>query len=212
MTKNIGSAGLKVESNSGTDRRERAHSVAPFAMCWNFVRNMGCSNMNKRLAVVIGAWLAFLLPATNVRAQDKEPSAIIEVGGVGEWSRPGWRSSFGPSLGVEFTAIKDWLEIETSISTLFRRGHSEYGTDFLFKKPFPLSDKVEFMFGVGPSMSYTNGDNSAKFAGQVAFDFMFWPSAERRFGWFLEPTYSYSFNKGHEQSIAVSVGLLIGIP
>jgi len=41
---------------------------------------------------------------------------------------------------------------------------------------------------------------------------MFWPTGKHRFGWFLEPVYDYSFAGGHQQSIGVSVGLLIGIP
>jgi hypothetical protein len=45
-----------------------------------------------------------------------------------------------------------------------------------------------------------------------ALDFMFWPSPERTYGWFLEPSYSCSFSKEHEQSLGVSVGLLIAIP
>ena len=46
----------------------------------------------------------------------------------------------------------------------------------------------------------------------VVLDFMFWPWPERKFGWFFEPTYTYSFSKDHEKSLAVSVGLLIAIP
>jgi hypothetical protein len=51
-----------------------------------------------------------------------------------------------------------------------------------------------------------------KVAGEFALDFMFWPTADRKFGWFVEPTYSYSFSRGREQSFAVSVGLLVAIP
>jgi hypothetical protein len=40
---------------------------------------------------------------------------------------------------------------------------------------------------------------------------MFWPTGRHRFGWFLEPAYDYSFAGGHEQSIGMSAGLLIGI-
>jgi hypothetical protein len=29
--------------------------------------------------------------------------------------------------------------------------------------------------------------------GEVAGDFMFWPTGKHRFGWFLEPAYDYSF-------------------
>jgi hypothetical protein len=41
---------------------------------------------------------------------------------------------------------------------------------------------------------------------------MFWPTKDRKFGWFLEPSYTYSFAKGHDQSFGVGVGLLIAIP
>ena len=91
-----------------------------------------------------------LLVAWDVRAEEKEPSAIIEIGGAGEWGLPG-ASKFGPSAAVEFTPIKDWFEIEAGISTLFGGGETEWETDLLFKKPFTLSDKVEFMIGVGPA-------------------------------------------------------------
>jgi hypothetical protein len=46
---------------------------------------------------------------------------------------------------------------------------------------------------------------------EVAADFMFWPTPDRKLGWFLEPSYSFSFIGGHEQSLGVSVGLLIPI-
>jgi hypothetical protein len=41
---------------------------------------------------------------------------------------------------------------------------------------------------------------------------MIWPSADRKFGWFVEPTFGYSFNKGYEQSIGAATGLAIAIP
>ena len=41
---------------------------------------------------------------------------------------------------------------------------------------------------------------------------MFWPTGKHRFGWFLEPAYDYSFAGGHQQSLGISGGLLIGIP
>jgi hypothetical protein len=64
------------------------------------------------------------------------------------------------------------------------------------------------MFGVGPEWTYTKGEG-AKIGGEIALDFMFWPSPDRKFGWFLEPSYTY--NAHHEQSLGVSVGLLIAI-
>ena len=47
--------------------------------------------------------------------------------------------------------------------------------------------------------------------GEIALDFMFWPFEKKKFGWYLEPAYDYSFGKGHEQSIGMSGGLLISI-
>ena len=41
---------------------------------------------------------------------------------------------------------------------------------------------------------------------------MFWPTGKHRFGWSLEPAYAYSCTSGHQESIGMSAGLLIGIP
>jgi hypothetical protein len=39
---------------------------------------------------------------------------------------------------------------------------------------------------------------------------MIWPRQERKFGWFVDPSYSYSFGRGHKQSLGLGVGLLFG--
>jgi hypothetical protein len=36
-------------------------------------------------------------------------------------------------------------------------------------------------------------------------------TGRHRFGWYLEPAYDYSFAGGHQQSIGMSAGLLIGV-
>jgi hypothetical protein len=166
----------------------------------------------KRRAVrqrILSSIAAFLLFAAPARAEDKEPTAIVELGGAGEWGLPG-SSSFGPSAAVEFTPIKDWLEIEAGISPLFHGGRTEWDTDLIFKKPFTLSDKVEFMFGAGPAWSFSR--EGTKVALELAADFMIWPTKDRKYGWFVEPTYNYSFARGHEQSLGLAMGLLIPIP
>ena len=66
------------------------------------------------------------------------------------------------------------------------------------------------MVGAGPQWSNAIG-GSTKAGVEFALDFMFWPSPDRKFGWFLEPSYSYTFVGGHEQSLGVNVGLLIPI-
>ncbi len=156
--------------------------------------------------MAMGFIAALLLFAGTPLAEDKEPSAVVEIGGVGEWGLGGG-FSFGPAVAIEVTPIKNWLEIEAGVAPLFGGGHADWGTDLLFKKPFELSNTVEFEPGIGPEWS-----SGGKIAGQVAFDFMIWPSPERKFGWFLEPSYSYSFSKDHEQSLGVSIGPLIAIP
>ncbi len=145
----------------------------------------------------------------SAHAEDKEPAAIVEIGEAGDWDSPA-SSSFGPSVAVEFTPIKEWLEIEAGVAPMFHGGRPEWDTDLLFKKPFTLSDKVEFMVGVGPQLTLAPG--GPKIAGEFALDFMFWPTPDRKFGWFLEPAYSYSFSREHGQSLGATVGLLIPIP
>jgi hypothetical protein len=147
------------------------------------------------------------------QAEEKEPSAIFEAGGAGQWGVHGG-SSYGPSIAVETTPIPDVLEVEGGTTALFSRGQTEWDTDFLFKKPFTLSDTVEFMFGVGPEWAHitTHSRSSDTVAGEAALDFMFWPWAGRKFGLYLEPSYDYSFAPGHEQSLSISGGLLIPLP
>jgi hypothetical protein len=145
---------------------------------------------------------------------DKEPAAIVELGGAGSWDLKGGASSLGADIAAEITPIENWLEIEAGVTPLFRRHSTEWDTDLLFKKPWTLSKKAEFMFGVGPEWvhirQYGITTNSA--AVEAALDFMFWPSGKHRFGWYLEPGYDYNFARGHEQSLGITGGLLIAIP
>ncbi len=153
-----------------------------------------------------GAVVVLLLLAVTAQAEEKEPSAVVELGVAGEWGLPNG-GSIGPAAAVDFTPIKNWLEIEAGVSPLFSGGHADWGADLLFKKSFDLSNTVEFEPGIGPEWS-----SGGKISGEVAFEFMIWPSPERKYGYFVEPSYSYSFTSGHQQSFGVSVGLLIGIP
>jgi hypothetical protein len=162
----------------------------------------------KYRCVVCGV-IAATLFVGEAWAEEKEPVAILEIGGSGNWNMSD-PSSFGPTVAIEFTPIENWLEIEVGTGPMFGRGIREWDTDILFKKPFTLSDKVEFMIGAGPQWgSAFSGPTNAGI--EIAGDFMFWPWPDRKLGWFLEPSYSYSFIGGHEQSLGVSVGLLIPI-
>jgi len=140
-------------------------------------------------------------------AEEKEPLAVIALGGAGEWGFPGGKFSRGPSAAVEFSLIKEWVEVEVGGAKLFRRGHSEWEAEVVFRKPFTLSETTEFMIGLGPIWTQAKGE-SGKWGTTFAADFMFWSSPERKYGWFVEPSYSIV---GNERSLGVSVGFLIGI-
>jgi hypothetical protein len=105
-------------------------------------------DMNKNVV----AAAVFLMCAGTAHGADKEkePSAILEIGGASEWSLQNGGASVGPSIAVEVEPIKEWLELEAGFSPLLKKGSSpEWSTDLLFKKPFTLSNSVEFMIGAG---------------------------------------------------------------
>ncbi len=152
--------------------------------------------------------------SAQMAAQEKEPAAILELGAATSWNVSGGAASFAPNLAAETTPIENWLELEVGVSPFFTHHATEWDTDLLFKKPWTLSPKAEFMLGVGPEWEHVrqNGKTSNSIAGELAGDFMFWPTTRHRFGWFLEPAFGYSFAGDHQKSIGMSAGLLIGIP
>jgi hypothetical protein len=172
------------------------------------------SRGNVRRKVALMAALLLFSAIAFAQTKEEEPSAVLELGGAADWSLKGSGSNFGPTIAVEITPIENWLELEGGLTTSFGHGNTEWDTDLLFKKPWTLSDNVEFMFGVGPEWVHTTGHGSTNnsVGGEVVLDFMFWPSSKHRFGWYLEPSYSYDFGRGHEQSLGLSAGLLIAIP
>jgi len=162
-------------------------------------------------------WLLFLVSisaaAFEQPADEDDTAAIVEIGGAPGWSITGGGFTFSPTVAAEVTPIENWLELELGVTPIFSRHSTEWDTDLLFKKPWTLSKKVEFMFGVGPEWVHTRkyGITTNAVAGEVALDFMFWPGARRRFGLYFEPGYDYNFARGHEQSLGMSGGLLIAI-
>ncbi len=145
---------------------------------------------------------------------DKESAAIVEIGGATSWNVNGGAATFAPDLAVEFTPIENRLELEIGTTPFFTSNSTEWDTDLLFKKPWTISRKMEFMLGVGPEWVHTreNGLTTNSISAEVAGDFMFWPARKHRFGWYLEPAYDFNFGHGHNQSIGMSAGLLIAIP
>ncbi len=168
----------------------------------------------ERMKFVLIASLVLCSANTFAQSIEKDPAAIVELGGATGQNLNDGRSSFGPGVAVEVTPIENWLELEAGATPLFSRHSTEWDTDLLFKKPWTLSKEAEFMAGVGPEWVHTRqyGETTNSVAGEAVLDFMFWPSGKHRFGWYLEPGYDYSFGPGHEQSVGISGGLLIAIP
>ena len=149
------------------------------------------------------------------QSADKESAAVLELGGAASWNVKGGGSGFGPSIAAEITPLENWLELEAGLTPLFSRHHSaEWNTDLLFKKPWTLSKKIEFMVGVGPEWVHArdNGITTNSISAEAVADFMFWRSAKHKFGWYVEPTYEYNFGRGHEHSLGFTGGLLISLP
>ena len=142
---------------------------------------------------------------------DDEPLAIGEIGGAMNWNVKGFAPSGGPTLAVEFTPVKEWLEIEFGATESYSKGASQLSFDLLFKKPYTISETLEFMAGVGPEFTFlrSNGRTINVWGGEFALDFMYWPFKNGTFGFYAEPAYDYSFGAGNEQSIGFSGGLLV---
>ena len=170
--------------------------------------------MRAYLSVLLAGLVSICSGNSFAQAVEKEPAAVIELGGAAGRGLTDGQSNFGPAVALEVTPIENWLELEAGLTPLFRRRSMEWSVDLLFKKPWTLSDKTEFMLGIGPEWIHTkaNGIKMNSAAGEVAPDFMFWSSKKYRFGWYLEPSYEYKLGPAHEKSLGISAGLLIGIP
>jgi hypothetical protein len=151
--------------------------------------------------------------ATHASAGDREPTAVIELGGAAGYSLKGGGPSGGPDVAVEVGVVPNWLEIEVGVTSLAGRDGTEWDADFVFKKPFDLTDRLELAIGVGPQWAHTTGAAKADaIAAEALVELAYWPHPEHDIGLFVEPSYEYGFSRGHEQSIGLTGGLCIGVP
>src|SRR5579859_6341436 len=105
--------------------------------------------------------------------EPEEDVAILEIGAATSWNIRGGAATFAPNLAAEITPIENWLELEAGVSPFYTRDSSEWDTDFLFKKPWTISRKAEFMLGIGPQWTFfkQNGKTNNSMALEVAGDF-----------------------------------------
>jgi hypothetical protein len=149
-------------------------------------------------------------PATQPTAVERGDHTIVfELGAAGGWS-PSEGGQPGATFAFEVTPIEHWLELESGITAVRANHTTETTIDLLFKKPWPISPKFEFMLGAGPELGHATGAERDTFLGLSAVaDFMFWP--RRNVGWYLEPGYEVTFRNGSDRhALAIAAGLLIG--
>jgi hypothetical protein len=152
-------------------------------------------------------------PDQGSQAQVEKEIAVVELGAAGGHSLTDHATNYGLNFAAEVTPIENWLELEAGVTPLFARTSHEVDADFLFKKPWTVSRSFEFMLGAGPEWVRTTRQNitTNALAGEGVLDLMFWPKGGHRYGWYLEPSYDYSFAAGHEKSIGITGGFLIAI-
>ena len=132
----------------------------------------------------------------------------LEIGPAAEWALRE-RPNFGASVTCEVTAIPNWLELEFGFSALATSNDPELEAELLFEKPFQLSDKVEFMLEVGPSLSRELESNSVTSLNlEFAIGIFFWPQSN--LGWYVESGWSDTPKSGR-QSMSAGVGVLVPI-
>ena len=167
--------------------------------------------MVARSSVLLASLLLCSMSAIPQSNPEKETAAVVELGGAASRTLQSGGSSFGPTLAVEVTPIENWLELEAGVTPLFSPNSTEWDIDLIFKKPWTLSNKAELMIGLGPEWVHTSERNLTpnSVSAEVALDFMYWPRAKHRFGWYIEPAYEYNFGQRHEQSLGITGGLLI---
>src|ERR1700689_3721334 len=98
-------------------------------------------------AVLFGLFAFGYMDSALAQPIENEPVAIVELGGASAWNLKDGTGSFGADLAAETTSIENWLEPEAGTTPLFTRHSTEWDTDLLFKKPWTLSEKAEFMLG-----------------------------------------------------------------
>jgi hypothetical protein len=178
-------------------------------VCWP-----GLLGLSLRYRAVTGSLVASLLCATMAQAEEREKSAaVIEIGSAAEWQIPHGEFSLGPYVALEFEAVRDRLEIEIGVSAQFGRHQTDLANELILKTPVFTFKKIEVMFGVGPQWEYhvTAGELRNSFGVEVQLEFEYWPSADRKFGWFVDYQYDRAFTSDRTQSIGVQFGLLIPI-
>jgi hypothetical protein len=149
---------------------------------------------------------------SSVPAPPKDDDHVIvyEVGWAGDYSGAEGFHPKGATFAIEVTPLPDRLELEVGITAIRANDVTETSVDVLFKKPWRLSERIEFMAGIGPEVIHATGAEAGTFLGlSVVGDLMFW--SKKNVGWYLEPGYEIAFRAGTiRQGFAIAGGFIIG--
>jgi hypothetical protein len=78
--------------------------------------------MNATKAILTAS--LFLCTGTAfAQSVEKEPAAIVELGGAANWNIKDSGSSFDPTVSIEVTPIEKWLELEAGVTPHFLQAH-----------------------------------------------------------------------------------------
>ena len=150
--------------------------------------------------------------------EHEEPAVTIKLGGSFERSVSDYTNSGGPTAALETGLLHDALEMELGSTALLKDGHTTWKTGLIFKKPFEITENMEFELGAGPLWFHRAYDideeeaqrDSAGVEGVA--ELVFWPGSHRSLGMYVETGYSYDFGKGHEKAAGAGAGILIPLP
>jgi hypothetical protein len=159
---------------------------------------------------LIAAWSSCVQAQTPPTPKDDDHAVVFEMGWAGDWSRQEGVNAKGATFAFEITPIENWLELEFGVSALRANGVTEIPVDVLFKKPWQISRRFEFMIGVGPELIHETGPTPKTYVGlSSVLDFMFWPT--KNVGWYVEPGYEVTFHDGAaHHGLAMAAGLIVG--
>lgn len=159
------------------------------------------------VVVLVGVLLTRQVFAQSPVAEDVDHVVVVELGWEGDWAHAeGWHH--GGTIAFEVTPVEHWLELEFGVSVLHEPHGAEIPIDLLFKKPWRISRRVEFMAGVGPELIHATAEHDTVWGLSAVADLMVWPSTH--VGWYLEPGVERTFHDGHHDGFAMAAGLIFG--
>ena len=108
--------------------------------------------------------------------------------------------------------IEHWLEIETAVAPRFSNGQGRSGVRIDFQKAIRAFQISGVLNRSRASVGASHGRKpQGLIAGEAIVELVYWPWDDHKVGFFVEPSYSYNFGEGHEQTVGVTAGLHIGV-